>query len=80
MWFGVTVENLLGERSEIGEGKDKRYEAKYELEDLLDADFRVPRELPKPRKAKMQSGLAAFLTMAAQGGGMVKRWQAVRPS
>src|SRR5690242_6602437 len=30
-WFGVTVENALLERVEVGSGKDKRSEAKYSL-------------------------------------------------
>lgn len=50
LWFGIIVENALSERVEIGEGKDKRSEAKYTLEQLLDPAFRLPR--PEERKVK----------------------------
>lgn len=81
MWFGVTIENLLAERSEIGEGKDKRWEAKYELSDLLDPAFRVPRAMPKPKKAAASGmdGLAMMMALAKQKGSGVKLWQ-VKPS
>lgn len=79
LWFGITMENLLGERVEVGSGKDKRWEAKYELLDLLDEGFRVPRETPKPKKA-VPGGLAAMLSLAGVAGSGVKHYQYVKPS
>ena len=78
MWFGVTVENLLSEREETMDGK--RGEAKYELEDLLDPAFRVPKPTPKPKKQHYRSGVNAMLAMAAQSNGMIKRWRGIAPA
>lgn len=79
MWFGVTIENLLHERVEIGDGRDKRSEAKYELSDLLDPAFRVPRPLPKPKLRPAKSGTLTPAMQAALNGA-VKRWEYVKPS
>lgn len=78
MWFGMTVENLLAERVEVGNGKEKRYEAKYKLSDLLDLNFRVPQPTPEPKREQMLKGNPALLTMASQPG-VVKRWRGVAP-
>lgn len=84
LWFGLKIENLLNERVEIGEGKDKRYEAKYELNDLLDPSFRIERPMPKAKQLPLQGGSpqgAALLAMAAsQSNLVVKRWRAIPPS
>jgi hypothetical protein len=81
MWFGITLENLLGERNEIGEGKDKRWENKYELGDLLDPAFRVPKPMPKPKKqaAAGLGGLAMMMALAKDKSSGVKLW-GVKPS
>lgn len=79
LWFGITVENLLGERVKVGSGKEERYEAKYELEQLLDPAFRVQRETPKPKQQPV-SGITAFMALASQAGSGVKAYQYVKPS
>lgn len=77
LWFGITVKNLLGERVKVGSGKDEKYEAKYELEQLLDPTFRVEREMPKPKQAPVNT-FAAMMALAGQPG--VKAYQYVKPS
>ena len=42
--LGNTVESALMERKEVGMGKHKRLEQKYTLAQLLNPDFRLPRE------------------------------------
>lgn len=82
LWFGITVENLLSEREETGDGKERHSEAKYELEELLDKDFRVPREPPKPKKAhaaKGMDGIAMMLALAKQPGSGVRLWKPIEP-
>lgn len=79
LWFGMRVENDLADMVETGAGADKKHEPRYTLTELLDDAFRVPRPLPVPKKAQV-SGIAALLAMAAEGGVMVKRWQAVKPN
>lgn len=73
-WFGTRVENDLAETVEVGMGAEKKYEPRYALADLLDPDFRVPRPLPTPRRAKMSSAAAMF-ALAAQSNGFVRRWE-----
>lgn len=80
MWFGITVENLLSERVEVGSGKEKHSEAKYELDDLLDADFRVPRELPKPKKMRQREANTPSPAMQAMLNTAVKRWRPISPA
>lgn len=80
LWFGMTVENLLGERVEVGTGKEKRWEAKYSLEDLLDPAFRVSRPLPAAKGAPLQGNPALLNMMAMTGGNVVKRWTAIKAS
>lgn len=82
LWFGITVENLLSETVEVGQGRDKRRERKYTLEQLLDRDFKVPRPVPamKTLKAPQQNGFALLLALAGQPGSNVKRWEYVKPS
>jgi glutathione synthase/RimK-type ligase-like ATP-grasp enzyme len=42
--FGNTIESASMEREEVGSGKRKRLEKKYTMKQLLDPDFRLPRE------------------------------------
>lgn len=79
LWFGITVENALQERVEVGSGKDKRHEGKYTLDDLLDPAFTLPKPQPKP-KAPALSGIAAMMALAQTPGSGVKQWQYVKPS
>lgn len=82
IWFGITVENMLGERVNQGTQKEPQWEAKYTLEQLLDASYHPPRPMPTPKIKPMpaQSGFAAMMAMAAQSGNGIKRWEYVKPS
>lgn len=44
-FFGITIENALQERDEVGTGKNARYEPRYTLDKLLDPAFRLPRPI-----------------------------------
>lgn len=82
-WFGVTIENLLQERIKVGAGENERSEAKYELEDLLDPDFRVPRpkslRSPKAKKQGAQDAIAMMMALASQKGSGVMLWGQAEP-
>lgn len=78
--FGIVVENALAETVEVGVGKDKRREAKYTLEQLLDNDFRLPRPIVAKKRQPQQNGFALLLALAGQPGSNVKRWEYVKPS
>lgn len=77
MWFGMTMENALAETIEVGAGRDKRREAKYTIEQLLEPTFTLPKPqrqiTQKPQQAP--SGFAALLAMAKQAGSGVKMWE-----
>lgn len=77
--FGTIIENALGERVETGTGKDKKWEAKYALSQLLDPKFRLPRAMPERQAAKANGGLEQFIALAGQSRG-VKRWEYIKPS
>lgn len=64
LWFGATVEDALSERVEVGEGKDKRSEAKYTLEQLLDPAFRLPHpQAGKVKRKKVGEQVKALFGM-----------------
>lgn len=79
LWFGITVENALQERIDVGVGKDKRSEAKYTLEELLDAAFTLPRPAPKAKKPP-QNVIGAIMAMAGDKSSGVKLWASIKPS
>lgn len=41
--FGTIVENALLERDEIGSGQGKTWANRYQLSQLLDPEFKLPR-------------------------------------
>jgi hypothetical protein len=43
-FLGNTIESASMERKEVGMGQHKRLEQKYTMQQLLDPDFRLPRE------------------------------------
>lgn len=81
LWFGITIENALGEREKVTMGRETEYRPLYTLSQLLDPAFRLPRPQPEPRKpAQMQAnGLAAILAMAGQPNSGVKMYKYVGP-
>jgi hypothetical protein len=44
-WFGITIENALAERVNVGSEKEPHMEARYTLSQLLDPSFRLPRPM-----------------------------------
>lgn len=77
--FGVMVENALQEREKTGAGKDATWKQKYELAQLLEPSFTLPRPQPAPKAAPAQNGLRALMALARQKGSGVKLW-GVKPS
>jgi hypothetical protein len=82
--FGTILENALAERVNVGDTRNPRYEARYQLSELLDADFHLPQpDRPgKPIASGQQSftnGVAQVLALAQQPNMGVKRWVYVGP-
>lgn len=65
--FGVTVENALQERQNVGTKKEPQWEPKYTLAQLLDDGFR----LPAPERPAKQEGVKGLMAMKG-----VKVWKA----
>lgn len=80
IWFGITIENALSERVKLGEGKDATWESKYEMRELLDPAFKMPRPQPPLPKPKPLTGIAAMMALAMQPGSGIKAWQYVKPN
>lgn len=76
-WFGVTIENALLERVEVG----TKSQPKYTLARLLHEKFRMP--APQPEIIDMPNqGLspwAAFLPWIGKPGSGINRWVYVPP-
>lgn len=81
LWFGITIENALGEREKVTVGKETHYEPLYTLSQLLDPAFRLPRPQPEPRKPvqTQDNGLAALMALAGTRHSGVKRYGYVGP-
>lgn len=62
-YLGITVENALLERQNVGTEKEPKYEPKYTLEQLLDDKFRLPR----PVKEKPTSGIDQLKALVGKG-------------
>lgn len=81
LFFGITIENALGEREKVTVGKETHYEPLYTLSQLLDPAFRLPRPQPEPRKPvqTQADGLAALMALAGTRHSGVKRYGYVGP-
>lgn len=65
-FLGITVENALQERDEVGVKPNVEYRARYTLQQLLDPAFRLPRPQPeKPMRASGKAG-APFVSTNAE--------------
>lgn len=80
LWFGIAIENALAERVNHGDEKRPKWVDKYTLEQLLDANFHLPKPPPKPKAAPPPSGFGLLLALAGQPGSGVKKYQYVKPS
>jgi hypothetical protein len=58
-YLGITVENALYEKRNVGTEKKPDMQPMYTLEQLLDDNFRMPR----PVKEQPKSGIAALMAM-----------------
>lgn len=54
MLVGRAIENALQEQINRGDDKDPKWESKYELDDLLEDDFRFPPPPKPPTEAERQ--------------------------
>jgi hypothetical protein len=68
-WFGITIENALAERVNVGSEKEPHWEARYTLSQLLDPSFRLPR----PMNATAARGQIGPRVKALFGSGKPKR-------
>lgn len=72
----------MSERVKTGEGKDATWEAKYEMRDLLDPAFKLPRPDVKPRGTKAPAGMdgiAMMMALAKQPKSGVRLWKPIEP-
>lgn len=76
-WFGMTIENALLEREPLGDPKKNESRQKYELEDLLDDDFRMQR--PPSKLEIRQQGAAKLLDLASDPRSGVRMWREKKP-
>ncbi len=60
--FGVVIDNASQETHNVGGEKNAKYEPLYQMEQLLDADFRLPR--PKTTKDLERESLAQLKSIA----------------
>lgn len=72
-FFGMTIENALAERVNVGSEKEPKWEDKYTLPQLLDPAFRLPRPLTA-KQQRLGSGLKA---MVMANPSAVGRWKEV---
>lgn len=78
LWFCTTIENALNERKDVKVGKRTESRQVYQLEDLLDDDFRLPR--PPSKLQKRQQGAMSLLALGQDPGSGVKMWRELRPA
>ncbi len=76
--LGTIVENALAERKEVQVGKHKESRPVYKLDEILDADFFLPR--PPSRLQKRRQSAANFFALATQPGSGVKMWRELPPA
>jgi len=66
VFLGNTIEAAVQETEWIGSDKDRRLEPKYTMDQLLDADFR----LPLSEAQKQEDGLGALKALAGSVRGV----------
>lgn len=76
-WFGITIENALGERVKVGRGANVEYQPRYTLARLLHPQFKLPKPPPEPEINL--NPFAPFMSWVGKGGGMVKKFAYVPP-
>lgn len=69
-YFGNAIESALLKQKKIGSGKGQKHVPKYELGQLLRADFRLPRPLTAEQKAAV--GARNLIRMAKSLGRYTK--------
>lgn len=79
-WFGVTIENALGERVKTTTVRgETTYKPKYTLTRLLSPHFRLPRPLPDPEEQLALNPFAPLMVHIGRPGSGVKMWKYVPP-
>lgn len=67
VFFGNAIDGAVQQTEWIGSEKDKHLEPKYDMGQLLDADFRLPSPGAKPDQG---DGLAALKSLAGNVRGI----------
>lgn len=62
--FGVVIDNASQEMHNVGSEKAAKYEPLYQMEQLLDVDFRLPR--PKTAEDKERDSITALKNVARE--------------
>lgn len=78
-FLGITIENALQERVEVGDGKSKEYRDKYALWQLLDDEFRLPRPQRRQPYDPMAGFVDALKAQAHNPRSGVRMWEYVGP-
>lgn len=80
LYVGLTIENALHEREEVGPPDKREWRQKYTLAQLLDASFRLPP--PKPPKQRgnvFDNFVQELMSYAGQPGSGGRVWRYVGP-
>ena len=78
MTFGRVIENASQEEENIGSPSQPKWERKYNLQQLLSQDFKLPNtRAKKPTQFGnfASSGIAQILAAADQGTRGIRRWE-----
>ena len=73
--LGMIIENAVAEMVQVGPKNRSEWRPKYEMAQLLDSAFRLPR--PPTQQDKERASLAALKSMARRGGTV--RYAKVKP-
>lgn len=67
---GNVIENASQEQHNIGSEKQPKYEAKYDMHQLLDPEFRLPAPLTKEEKDRERQRAAINMLRSMAGRGV----------
>ena len=79
LFTGLTIENALHEREQVGSGKHVEYRPKYTLSQLLDPRFRLPAPKGMGGRGVFAEFVEQLKQLAAQPHSRGRVWRYVGP-